>query len=145
MGIKTFFLAVTLLLLLFSCAVTSVKKQNRKINGKVMLENSLFPVRTNISIYQKNKKIIETQSTKEGFFQFSTKNIKLNREVTFVVEHKAYSDTIFNVNGHEYLLYKCTGNDTIVKKLEKFENDINLLIKKCTGLVSDKERVIEHN
>ncbi len=138
-------LSIILLSCCFSCS--SLLKNNRKtqLKGMVLMENTLYPMRSNVVIYQEKGKIIETNSNKNGYFDLSLKEIDRNKEITFVVEHKSFPDTIFEVNGYERLLYSCSGYDTIHRKIINIEDTISLIVKKCTlFIIPDSHPNNEH-
>jgi hypothetical protein len=141
MEIKILILA--LLTFCFSCSQKLAERKNCQLNGKVMMANILYPLKTKIVVYQGQKKLAETISNKEGLFEISVSKCNLKKDLTFIIDHQTKPDTIYNTNGYEKILYSCEKNDTIIRKIEKQENRIDLLVKNCELMVIPIEEIDE--
>lgn len=136
-------LIIALLTFCFSCSQKLAERKNCQLNGKIIMANTSYPMKTKIVVYQGQKKLAETSSNKKGLFEISISKCNLNKELSFVIEHSTKPDTIYNVNGHKKLLYTCDGNDTIIKKINS--DEITLQAKKCELNMIDIKSIIERN
>jgi hypothetical protein len=104
-GLKCF-----ILMLLCSCSVLTKTKKLQ--TGRVLMYGTQYPLAVQIDIYQKRKKISSTKSDSLGYFKFPKFKRHVD-ELTLVIPKNEMPDTIWNVNGHNYLLFKCKSSDTI--------------------------------
>jgi hypothetical protein len=140
MEIKIIILA--LLTLCFSCSKKLTERKICQLNGKIIMANTSYPMKSKIVVYQSQNKLAETSSNKKGLFEINISKCNLKKELTFVIEHSSKPDTIYDVNGYNKLLYSCEGNDTIIKMIT--DNNITLQAKKCELNMIDIKSVIEH-
>jgi hypothetical protein len=120
-------------------------KRKTQLKGVVLMENTLYPMGSNIVVYQEKEKIAETVSNIKGYFDLPLMKIDRDKVITFVLKHESFPDTIFEVNGYERLLYSCSGYDTIHREIINIEDTISLIVKKCTlFLIPDSNPNTEH-
>lgn len=129
--------------LLFLCSCSIITKTSKLQTGRVLMSGTQYPLGVHVDIYQDGRKTISTQSDNLGYFQFPYN--KKSHELTFVIPNNEIPDTIYNVNGYKYLLFKCNTSDTISVIKKNFNDTIILTSLKCKLLpIVDEKPHIEH-
>jgi|GEM_PF-4621099 len=111
--------------------------------GRVLMHRTKYPLAVNVDIYKNEKKIISTKSDDEGYFHFPY-NSKYRNGLTFIIPNKELPDTIHNVNGYEYILYKCFSSDTFNLMNVNINDTIILSAKKCKLMIIPDKPFREH-
>lgn len=132
-------------ILFFFCSCSMITKisNEKMLIGRVLMQETKYPLSVDVEIYHNKKKITSTQSDNLGFFQFSCKN-KYRKGLTFIIPNKELPDTIHNVNGYEYILYKCFSPDTFNLMNVNINDSIILSVKKCKLIIIPDKPYREH-
>jgi len=126
-----------------SCSVITKISNKKVLIGRVLMHGTKYPIAVNVDIYKNEKRIISTKSDDEGYFHFPY-NSQYRNELTIIIPNKELPDTIHNVNGYEYILYKCFSSDTFNLKNVNINDTIILSAKKCKLMIIPDKPYREH-
>jgi len=142
MKIKFIFIFIILLAICSCSVLIEIKTKKQKI-ARVLMNETQYPLSVDVEIYHNNKKITSTKSDNLGFFQFPYKN-EYRNGLTFIIPNKELPDTIHNVNGYEYILYRCFSSDTFNLMNININDTIILSAKNCKLMIIRDKPFREH-
>lgn len=135
MKIRPYPIYIFILSIIFlSCSFQKKINHENQQTGKILMYNTNYPLTVNIDIYYNQEKINSIKSDNNGLFKFSTKK-KHREKLTFIIPSNDNYDTIYNINGHSEIAFRCYEDDTIYVNNIPFNDTIILTSTKCKLLI----------
>ncbi|MBW7869376.1 MAG: hypothetical protein H3C31_13760 [Brumimicrobium sp.] len=130
-----FILSIIFLSCIFlSCSFQKkINHKNQQI-GKVLMHGTNYPLSVDIDIYYNKERINSIKSDNNGLFKFSTKK-KYRKKLTFIIPSNNDYDTIYNINGHSEIVFRCYEDDTVYITNTPLNDTIILTPTKCKLLI----------